>query len=103
MKYEIDLPEFDDYEPTWERREPREGDYYLDAGDDIVKSLCDLMGSKYIIMKKKKWVPKEGESYFYVRSDLVVDGCPYDKRYEKDGAGVRKYGMLRFHKTQWID
>jgi hypothetical protein len=67
MKYEIELPEFDEYEPTGEYREPEIGDYFIGDGEKVIRCTSEMCES--IIMKKKKWVPKERELIFKIHSN----------------------------------
>ena len=107
MKVSLDVTIPEGYEPTGEYRSPEIDEYYLSTAGDA-RVAYGSYGQPRIMLRKKAWVPVDGELYYYMYrggmnvsstntyySDLIVAGNYFKTRELAKQAADSIFNLLK--------
>lgn len=85
-----------DYEPTVEVRKVSRGDNYVgsDCRIDTLDNICES-SNLYIVVKKKPWVPKLDEKYFFINYSGVNETQNQETEVDRKRLEVGNYFKTR--------
>lgn len=93
VKVEVELPAFDEWEPTGEFRAAKPGEGYFSGGEIWVCSGRDNL-NETPIYRRKRWRAEEGCNYWVVLSDGRTGKCT--ENLFRDDNAIFEYGNY-FH------
>jgi len=98
MKHEIEIPDelIEGYEPTGEYREVKKDGWFLIMGVTKQWNSNAMSQGKHIILRPKRWKPKEGDHYYFI----TLDGFVKSKRWDGELFEIDCYNFHNCFKTK---
>jgi len=104
-KVTVDMPDLPDgWEYTGEYRLPKKGDHYFTAFRGVSKASFSFKNDNQLIVKRKKWAPRTGEVYWFIRkTSFEAASSTFDPTYSSDNQNSFSGNYFRTKETaEWV-